>query len=217
MAEVKFCGMRRATDVAHAAALGASYVGVIFTESPRRVTPDEASRILAPLTGSTVRRVGIFAAEPLAHIDQAVREAGLDVVQLIGRDAGDHHRITESLGIETWSVVRIGATGIDQASIDAMRLGDAVVLDTLSPKALGGTGHAFDWDAVAPGLAAARSGRRIVLAGGLRPENVARAIDAIHPDVVDVSSGVESSPGVKDHDRMAQFMAAATAAHTNSE
>lgn len=217
MAEVKFCGMTRAADVAHAASLGASYVGVIFTDSPRRVAPVEARDVLAPVAGTDLRRVGVFAAEPFEFIEAAVRLAALDVVQLIGRSADDHRHLAESLGVTTWNVVRVGASGLDDAVTLALGTGDAVVLDTWSPGTLGGTGRAFDWQSVAPALAAARAGRRVVLAGGLRPENVARAIDLVHPDVVDVSSGVESSPGVKDHDRMTQFMAAASAAHTGTE
>lgn len=217
MAEVKFCGMTGAADVAHAASLGASYVGVIFTHSPRRVTPAGAREVLAPLAGTSTRRVGVFAAEPPAFIEEAVRQASLDVVQLIGRTQAEHQRLTESLGVETWNVVRVGTAGLADGIMQDLHVGHAVVLDTLSASALGGTGHAFDWAAVAPTLAGERAGRRIILAGGLRPENVAHAIDVMQPDVVDVSSGVEQSPGVKDHHRMTQFMAAASAAHTRTE
>lgn len=215
MAEVKFCGMRREDDVRMAARLGAAYVGVVFTTSPRRVTPEEAAAILAVLGDAPVRRVGVFGTEPLDYIASTARTAGLHVVQLVGeRDPADYRAIRDSLGLESWHVVRVRPHALPGLDADGFRLGDATLLDAWSPTALGGTGHSFDWGQAARQLDQLRQGRRLVLAGGLTPANVREAIDRLAPDVVDVSSGVELSPGAKDHVMMQAFVAAATGAPT---
>jgi phosphoribosylanthranilate isomerase len=109
--------------------------------------------------------------------------------------------------VEIWRVIRIGPSGLRRHR-SAFNGTDGVLLDTFVKGALGGTGAFFDWEAIAPDVRARRGERRLVVAGGLRPENVQRAIQHLAPNVVDVSSGVESAPGEKDHQRMAEFMAA---------
>lgn len=211
MVEVKFCGMTRPDDVQHAVGLGAAWVGAIFTTSPRRVEPEQAAAILAPTSGTPTRRVGVFGDESLDWILDAATKAGLEVVQLHRpRPAADLDRLHEAR-LLVWTVLRVGPDGLGAVEMDQFRQGDAIVLDTLAAGVLGGTGRTFDWSSVAARIAGARTGRRIVLAGGLRPGNVADAVARLAPDVVDVSSGVEHSPGVKDHRRMSDFMAAAQA------
>jgi len=210
--EVKFCGMTRAVDVEHAVALGATWVGAIFTESPRRVEPAQAAEVLAPTAGSATRRVAVFGDEPIHWIQEAAAQAGIHVVQLHRTRTDAELGRLHDAGYLVWNVVRVGPDGPGDADLEQIRRGDATVIDTLVKGALGGTGVSFDWDGVAARIARARVGRRIVLAGGLRPENVAEAISRFAPDVVDVSSGVEQSPGIKDHHRMSDFMAAAQAA-----
>jgi phosphoribosylanthranilate isomerase len=208
--EVKFCGMTREEDVREAVRLGASYVGAIMTESPRRVTPQEARSNFAMLRGTTIRRVGVFGDEPVETIIDGAREAGVDIVQLHApRSASDPDldRLKTALGVEVWRVVRVGADGFTAEQRLAPRA-DGLLMDTLSTGALGGTGERFRWDLVADDVRAIRSTTKIILAGGLRPENVREAIDLLVPDVVDVSSGVELQPGIKDHSRMAAFMKA---------
>lgn len=213
MTEVKFCGMTREDDVRHAADLGASYVGAIMTESPRQVTPVRASELFASITGTAVKRVGVFGDEPVAEVVRVARIAGFDVVQMHGSvtmAAEGLTRLHGELGLEVWRVIRIGPGGFTPDQLAAFLEADGVLLDTLVPGALGGTGTAFDWGAVAADVRGRRElqQRRLIVAGGLRPENVRLVIDRLAPDVVDVSSGVESAPGVKDHRLMADFMSA---------
>lgn len=210
MTEVKFCGMTRVEDVREAVRLGAGFVGVIMTASRRRVTPQQAKSLLVALDGTPVRGVGVFGGEPLEDVIDAARAAGCDIVQLHGTAAapGAAERLRRALGVEVWRVVRVGPGGVPASEWDAVADGDGLLLDTFARGALGGSGLAFDWSTVAGELRLHRGGRRLIVAGGLRPANVRYAIDLLAPDVVDVSSGVESAPGLKDHGQMAAFMAA---------
>jgi phosphoribosylanthranilate isomerase len=202
--------MTREEDVREAQRLGAAYVGAIMTESRRRVSPDRARTLFGALEGTSVRSVCVFGDEPLDIMLDAAREADCDVVQLHGRtrrpEASD--RLREALGVEIWQVVHVGPEGIAAGDRDGLDSADGVLLDTLAVSALGGTGETFDWAAVHGDVRDMRFGRRLIVAGGLTPENVREAIERLAPDVVDVSSGVESSPGIKDQRRMAAFMAA---------
>ena len=204
-AEIKFCGLTRREDANHAAALGAAYVGVIFASGPRLLTPDRARDVLHDVP-SPVKRVGVFAAQSDDDIARAVDMARLDVVQL--HSEWNPQRITrlrERVGRDVWPVVRVEGPTLPDWITDAFALGDAMLIDALVPGSLGGTGVALPWAQLSAKLQTARAGARLVLAGGLKPENVAIAIAALSPDVVDVSSGVESAPGIKDHDRMRAF------------
>jgi phosphoribosylanthranilate isomerase len=197
-------------DVREAARLGASFVGVIMTESPRRVAPQRASELFASIAGTPVKRVGVFGDEPVAEVIRAVRVAGVDVVQMHGGALRPEelNQLRGELGVDLWRVIRVGPVGLTADQLGAFPGVEGVLLDTLVKGALGGTGATFDWDSVAADVRDRRAGRRLIVAGGLRPDNVRLAIDRLGPDVVDVSSGVESSPGVKDHLRMAAFMTA---------
>ena len=209
MAEVKFCGMTRDEDVREAVRLGASYVGAIMTESARKVAPERARELFAAIQGTNIRRVGVFGDEPVGDVIHACRTAGVDVVQWHGAAAleADFERIRRELGVELWRVIRIGPSGLRRQRL-TFDEADGVLLDTFVKGALGGTGRTFDWQGVAADVRKRRQGLRLIVAGGLRPETVRQAIDQLSPDVVDVSSGVESGPGVKDHQQMAAFMAA---------
>ena len=210
MVEVKFCGMTREEDVRAAVELGAGFVGVIMTESKRRVTPDRAKSLLEVLAGTSVQSVGVFGDEPIDELIAASRTAGCDVVQMHGAaiDARDVIRLREELGAEVWEVIRVAPDGLTESQRKASTDADGVLVDTLARGALGGSGTPFDWRVAATAIRDLRLGRKLIVAGGLRPENVRFAIERLAPDVVDVSSGVESAPGVKDHERMAAFMTA---------
>jgi phosphoribosylanthranilate isomerase len=204
--EVKFCGITREVDVQEAVRLGAAYVGAIMTDSPRRVTPAQARANFAAVIGTSVKRVGVFGDEPIEAIIDAAGEAGVDVIQLHGRSGSDPDLLRSVLGgVEVWRVLRVGAGGLTAEQRHGPR-SDGVLLETLSKGMLGGTGARFGWDLVADDVRAIRSSSKIILAGGLNPENVGEGIALLEPDVVDVSSGVESEPGIKDHSRMAAFM-----------
>ena len=207
--DVKICGLTRAIDAEFADAAGASYLGVIFAGGPRERSAAEAR---ATLLGRRAHKVGVFAnqsAEEIASIADAV---GLDVLQLHG--GADRERIAAvraATGREIWVVVRT-ASGILQGDAEELAdASDALVIDALAPSGLGGTGVTIPWLQLGESLDAMHAGHRIVLAGGLTPENVSEAIEYVSPAIVDVSSGVESAPGIKDHQRIRAFVAAARA------
>ena len=203
---MKFCGITRPEDAGFAAELGAAYIGSIFTDSPRRVSPHDAAGIWAAAPGP--KKVGVFGDASVDEILAAADVSGLDVVQLHrGAASGVIEQLRASFRGEIWSVIRIGDPGalaVAGESADA----DAILVDSYSESGLGGTGRTFDWEREAPAIRRLIGDRRLIAAGGLDPDNVASAIRALAPDVVDVSSGVESSPGVKDHARMRAFAAA---------
>jgi len=203
--EIKFCGLTRPQDAMHAASLGASYVGVIFAGGPRMLTPERAAEVLHDVPRG-VRRVGVFADQSAAEVARIVDAVGLDVVQVHG--ATDARRLDDlrgALSAAIWPVIRVAGTQLPEATGELLRLADGLLLDALVPGALGGTGVTLAWTGIAHELRRIRGNTPIILAGGLRAENVAEAIAVLGPNVVDVSSGVESAPGIKDHERMRAF------------
>jgi phosphoribosylanthranilate isomerase len=210
LAKVKFCGMTRPQDAALAAEIGASYVGVVFADGPRRVDHATGCRIL-DAAGIGVKRVGVFGTNDPEEIARAAGTARLDVVQLhADPSSSDVKAIRQQFRGEIWAAIRIAGTRIPGDAEVLFDTADAIVLDARSDKRLGGTGQALPWGELAADLARDRGSSAVVLAGGLKPENVAGAIRTLGPDVVDVSSGVEISPGIKDPWLMREFYAAAT-------
>jgi len=212
MVEMKFCGMTRPEDVREAGALGARYVGVIFADSPRQLTVDRARAVLDEAPKGTAR-VGVFGPAAPPDVAAEAQRARLDVAQLHGDpDAAMIQAVRRHWHGLVWAVLRVTGTQLPASASELFNVADAVVLDARVDGKLGGTGTALSWDALREPLARVRAGRaRLVLAGGLQAGNVARAIAAIEPDVVDVSSGVESDVGVKDHAKMRAFRDAACA------
>lgn len=203
--DIKFCGLTRRDDANQAVSLGARYVGVIFAGGPRNLTPDAAAEVLRDVP-RTVQRVGVFGEQGEAEIERIAEAAELQVLQLHGtwnRDLATN--LAEVLGADVWPVLRVEGTTLPAWASEAFGTGTGVVVDAHAPGGLGGTGVALPWAQLSLGLKAVRGSTPLILAGGLRPENVAVAIGALSPDVVDVSSGVESAPGIKDHDRMRAF------------
>lgn len=211
MPDLKFCGLTRPEDAAAAASLGAGYLGVIFAGGPRLVDAERAALVLRAAR-STARRVGVFGSQAPSEIGQITRAAGLDVVQLHADPSPDDiAAVRAESSAEIWAVVRVGSElpdGLDEL----FDVAEAVVLDARVAGTLGGSGRALDWGGLAEAVARVRRGRALVLAGGLRPNNVGEAIAALAPDVVDVSSGVESAPGIKDHALMRAFQTAVASA-----
>lgn len=204
-AEIKFCGLTRPEDAEFAANLGASYVGVIFAGGPRLLTIPRAAEVLG-VVPHNVGRVGVFADQSADEIARTAAALRLDVVQLHG--SFDPDRVTAlraSFDGEIWAVCRLSGAILPPAVEDMFSAGDGLLLDAAVPGKLGGTGVTLPWAELSQPLHELRRFKRIILAGGLRPENVGRAIAELSPDVVDVSSGVESDPGIKDHDRMREF------------
>ena len=211
MADVKFCGLTRAEDARLGASVGAAYLGAIFAGGPRQRNAAEARALFdAAAPGGNARRVGVFGTQAVPDIAAIAREAGLDVVQLhAGADAELVRELRRHFGGEVWRVLRVRGRARAAELRTAAAGVDALVVDSLTEGALGGTGVPLDWEALAEALDRAGRPARLVLAGGLRPDNVGRAIAVVSPDVVDVSSGVESAPGLKDHEMMRAFAVAA--------
>lgn len=205
MPEIKFCGLTRAVDAEHAVALGAAYVGVIFAGGPRLLTVRRATDVLGSVPES-VHRVGVFGDQTAQEIAQIAGQLSLSVAQLHGMvDSAHLERLRGLFGGEIWLVHRVDESGLPDEAAAVALPGDGLLLDAYVPGVLGGAGRSFDWELLAPRLDTILNEKRLILAGGLRPENVGRAIATIRPDVVDVSSGVESAPGIKDHERMTAF------------
>ena len=203
--DIKFCGMMREQDVDAAVALGARYVGVIFAGGPRMLSVERAGALLRRVP-SGVGRVGVFGdAEPRTLGDIA-REIGLDVMQLHADPTEE--AVTRARDVfpgEVWAALRIRGGSLPASARQLFRVADAVVLDAYAPGSLGGTGLALPWPELTEAVAVLRGAGRLVLAGGLRPDTVSEAVRALRPEVVDVSSGVESAPGVKDHAKLRAF------------
>jgi len=199
---IKVCGITRLTDALHAVEHGATAVGfVLWPRSPRAVTVERAAEIIAELP-SNVMTVGVFVNEPVDAIRQVVERARLTAVQLHGDEPPAYADALD------WPVIRaVSVKDIGEAS-EAWSPDTALLVDNIDPVRRGGTGAAIDWSQAA----VIAQKRRVVLAGGLTPDNVASAIRAVRPYGVDVSSGVESAPGVKDFDKVAQFIANARGA-----
>lgn len=205
-AEIKFCGLTRPEDAEQAASLGASYVGVIFAGGPRNLTPERASDVLAAVSRD-VQRVGVFADQTADEIAALANRLGLDVVQLHANSSATRiAAIRAQFGGKIWPVCRVAEPPLPADVRELIELADGLVLDSYVRGTLGGTGVTVPWSTLSEDVDRIRPDIRLfVLAGGLRPENVAQAIEALAPHVVDVSSGVESAPGIKDHDRMRAF------------
>lgn len=198
----KVCGLTRLTDALHAVKHGATAVGFVFwPRSPRFIAPELAAGIIRELPG-TVIAVGVFVNQPIDEITRIAAQTGIAAIQLHGDEPPAYAPALP------WPVLR--ATALDDAngSMVDWPADTLILLDVHDPVRRGGTGRTIDWSRAA-GIAAER---RVVLAGGLTPENVGAAIDAVRPYGVDVSSGVEEAPGVKDFDKVARFLENARAA-----
>ena len=210
MAEVKICGLTRAEDAALVTSLGAGYAGVIFAGGPRRLSVPQAATVFSGLGAGTVRKVGVFGDVPAESIIDDARTLALDVVQLhAGGDPDAVRKLRRGFGGLVWGVVGVELDGAWRDLPWPVNTLDAVVLDTAIAGRSGGTGVAFDWAAAQPRVAERLAGRPWVLAGGLRPSTVGEAVRRLAPSVVDVSSGVESAPGIKDGGLMRAFVQAA--------
>jgi phosphoribosylanthranilate isomerase len=215
LAKVKFCGMTRAQDAAIGAEIGASYIGVVFAAGPRHVTPVRAKKIF-DAAGKAVKHVGVFGTNDPDEIARTAEETLLDVVQLHNDPTtSDVRAIRAKFSGEIWAAIRIAGTHIPHEAEALFDSADAIVLDARSEKQLGGTGQALPWSELAVDLARDRGSSAVVLAGGLKPSNVGSAVRTLAPDVVDVSSGVESAPGIKDPWLMREFYAAVSGARVH--
>jgi phosphoribosylanthranilate isomerase len=204
--EIKFCGMTRAQDAQLAAALGASYVGVIFAGGPRHLDPQRAAEVLQDVPAA-VKRVGVFDRLDVERGLELADRLELGAIQLHGGcDDDGITRLRSRFDGEIWAVLRLANGELPPTAAMLFEVADAVVLDAHVPGRLGGTGVTLPWQDLVAAVNPLRGQRaRLVLAGGLHADNVREAIELLRPDVVDVSSGVEAAPGIKDHTRMRAF------------
>jgi phosphoribosylanthranilate isomerase len=202
MTLVKICGITRVEDAAFASGEGADFIGLNFWPSSRRyVSPQLAITLVEAAIPATI--VGLFVNASADEIEAIADAVGLDIVQLHGDESPDLVAGLRDRGLIVWKAHAIGAAA-DVTRLDTYAA-DAHLLDAPSA-GRGGSGQTFDWSHARSAVAA---GHRVVLAGGLTPDNVAAAVTQVQPYAVDVASGVESAPGVKDHDRVRAFLAAA--------
>jgi phosphoribosylanthranilate isomerase len=190
---VKICGITRLEDAEAAVACGAHAIGFVFwPASPRAIQLERAQAIVRALP-PLVTPVGVFVNQPAEYVDRVADLVGLRAVQLHGDENADYAAALSRPVLKALTLDMAG--GPDAALWPPSTL---VLLDAHDPVRRGGTGQTIDWQAAA----AVAASRRIVLAGGLTPDNVSTAISAVRPFGIDVSSGVEQSPGIKDRGRL---------------
>ncbi len=201
---VKICGITRLEDAQAAVDAGANALGFVFwPKSPRYVDPARAKEIIATLP-ATVNAVGVFVDQPADDVNEIAEWVGLGAVQLHGGENQDYVRAM------TRPVMKaVAVDGANAPIVDAWPPSVGVLLDVHDPVKKGGTGKTVDWTIAAE----VAKHRPIVLAGGLTPENVGEAIARVQPYGIDVSSGVEAEPGIKDHERLKALFEAVHGSH----
>jgi phosphoribosylanthranilate isomerase len=210
--DVKVCGITRPEDAVAAVAAGASYLGVVFTASPRRVTLPAAERIVQ--AAGAIPVIGVFGSQQLTSMLHIAAEVGLRGVQLHASHPRDFARRLRDSGLLVWRSVRVtseDALGWVAPTRDAA---SAVVID-VGPLGVSGPEGVSLPLYLAREARAQLPGHQMVLAGGLTPATVAEAVAMVRPDIVDVNSGVESAPGIKDPERLVAFMEAAVGEHSS--
>lgn len=200
---VKICGITRADDAAVAVEAGAGAIGFVFwPESPRFIDPYRA-RAIASALPPFVAAVGLFVNQPLQYVNAVASLVRLGAVQLHGDETPEY-----AAGVRSAVVKAVSFDPVEGIRVGAWPASTILLLDAHDPVKRGGTGQTIDWT----GAAAVAAQRKILLAGGLTPDNVTDAVAQVRPFGIDVSSGVERTPGVKDHQRIrALFEALRTA------
>lgn len=204
---VKICGIRAPEDALIAVDAGADAIGVILAKARRQVTPEQARAIVAAIP-PFVTPVGVFVDAVVDEVDRLARSLGLAAVQLHGDESPEACESLRERGHRVIKAFRI-AGQVDRALLARYRAASAILLDTHVPGVMGGSGQTFTW-AAAAGLSA---DRRLIVAGGLDPDNVTAALDLLQPYAVDVTSGVERQgrDGRKDPVKVQAFVDAVRA------
>ncbi|RJR20538.1 MAG: phosphoribosylanthranilate isomerase [Nitrospiraceae bacterium] len=198
MLRIKICGITNTEDAFAAIACGADALGFVFyNKSPRSVSPETARSIISSLP-PMVTTVGVFVDEDKTTLESTVAFTGLDIVQLHGSESPEYF----SLSRKTIKAIRIKDLS-DLEVLNQYKTAAAFLLDTYSPDSIGGTGHVFNWEIAVE----AKKLGRIILAGGLTPDNIEDAIKLVQPYAIDVASGVEGNiKGKKDHTKLRLFI-----------
>lgn len=197
MFRVKICGITNESDALHAVACGADALGFVFYAGSPRCVESEQVRAVSAQIPDHVAKVGLFVNEAPDKVNQVAAASGIDLVQLHGDETPN---ICRQIALPVMKALRVR----DAASLADWELYpvELFLLDAWHPEKFGGTGESCDWSLAAE-LAAKTE---IILAGGLTPDNVSEAVKIVNPHGVDVSSGVEQSPGQKDPDKIAAFI-----------
>jgi phosphoribosylanthranilate isomerase len=196
MTKIKICGITNLADAQAVVDLGADMLGFVFAPSPRQVTIAQAKKIITELK-EEIKLVGVFANQPRTEVAKIAEQVPLDYLQLHGEESPEYCSSFDLPVIKAFSIK-------DKRSLKKLKLYqvDKYLLDTYDPNQLGGTGKIFNWDLAV----LAKQQGDIILAGGLNSENINQALKKVNPDGVDLSSGVEVKPGVKDQEKMKNFI-----------
>lgn len=194
---VKICGLTRVADVEAAVRAGADALGFVFTPRSKRFLQTDTAVALVKAVPAFVTRVGLFLDQDAGEVASVVKRVPLSLLQFHGTESG---RYCRQFGLPYIKAVSMGSEWDSAAVDDEYADAAGVLLDSHEPGGVGGTGHSFDWHSV-PDLRLP-----LILAGGLNPANVGRAVTAVRPWAVDVSSGVEDAPGVKNEQKIIEFI-----------
>ena len=199
MTRIKICGITNLEDALWAVEQGVDSLGFILAASPRRVSPERAKEIVDSLP-PFVNKVGVFVDQELAKVKEIASYCGLDTVQLHGSESPEYCQELANLTVVKAFRIkdRLPLTELKEYS----QVVAAYLLDTYVAGQAGGTGETFNWNLAEQ----AKEAGPIILAGGLQPENIVSAIREVAPYGVDVSSGIEKEPGVKDHDKLMELV-----------
>ncbi|MFC1517304.1 phosphoribosylanthranilate isomerase [Candidatus Margulisiibacteriota bacterium] len=196
MPKIKICGITNLEDAENAAALGVDALGFIFAKSPRKVTPKTVKEITQQLP-PFITRVGVFVDEDVDNVNQIAEECGLDAIQLHGLETVEYCKLVKRRVIKALRVKKETSLKILEHYKD---VACAFLLDAYDPDKPGGTAKTFDWGLAAK--AQKKFKKPIILSGGLNATNLPKALKTLHPDAIDLNSGVESAPGKKDYNKM---------------
>jgi phosphoribosylanthranilate isomerase len=199
---VKICGITRVEDAISAVNAGADAIGLVFyAPSPRALTMAQAQSIVAALP-PFISVVGLFVNAPQTEIESVLSKVRLDILQFHGDEtAHDCEQVCEQINLPYYKAIRVKSdTNLLQYEAE-FKSAKALLLDTFSEAAVGGTGQVFDWNLIPKNMT-----KPVILAGGLTADNVAAAIQQVRPYAVDVSGGVEQNKGIKDAAKIAAFM-----------
>ena len=204
-ARVKICGLTRGRDVRAAVSCGADAVGFVFAAGSKRLIDPLKARELVQMVPAFVARVGLFLDQDAEHVGSILEQVPLSLLQFHGREDAAYCR---QFGLPYIKAVSMNSRHATEQALDQAE-GEfpdaaALLMDTHEPGGLGGTGRAFDWKRISQ--TKGQAGRPLILAGGLTPDNVREAVRLVEPWAVDVSSGVEEAPGIKNAEAMRRFV-----------
>jgi len=204
---IKICATTSIEDALASIAAGADALGFVFAPSKRRVSADQAQAIIAELPAN-IERIGVFSNDSAVHVREVVELAGLSAVQLHGEESPEFVAQLRSKWPRAPRIGVIKTVLVNESFAQRFQevCRDQDCFDSILLDAGAGSGRTFDWQKAKPHLA--RSGKRLIVAGGLTPQNVGQAIRVLSPWGVDVVSGVEREPGRKDPDKLKAFVAA---------